>query len=271
MPSRKTRAAAIAVALPLSVAALTGCGSGNNSTTATDTQNSPTSSPTASAGQTISPAAFLHNVKSAAKTLTTAHFHMHMDESGQVVDATGAMDVTGHQPAMQVKMNLPGTGTATQMRLVDGAMYIQEPGTTKFVKFDLNDPNSPLGNVGNLLDNFNPSSMVDKIPAHLFKKVTYLGTDTVAGEQAKHYRVTFDLGAATKMFGGNLPSSSGDTHKSLSYDVWLDDQGRQVKFTMKLPNVVQMTSTYSKFGEPVHISPPDKSQIESLPSSSTSG
>ena len=44
--------------------------------------------------------------------------------------------MTGDQPAMQITMDLTGMGTPTDMRMVDGVMYIQDPARQRQVPQD---------------------------------------------------------------------------------------------------------------------------------------
>jgi hypothetical protein len=265
------RKAAACAVLPLALASLTACGGGTSSSSvAADPQESstPTSSASVSTpgeGKTVDSAQFLDMVKAAAKKITTAKFHMKMDFSGQSIFADGALDMTGSTPAMQMSMDLTGMGTPTDLRLVDGAMYIGVPGQNgKFMKMDLNDPNGPLGGLGDTLGSIDPQAMMDQMSPDAFKKVTYVGTDTVGGQQLKHYTVDLDTSAIPMLKG--LPSSAtASMPKSMGYDLWLDDQGRMAQFKMLVKKFVSMTMSYSDFGTSVDITAPDPSQVQSMP------
>jgi hypothetical protein len=280
MRSLTHRIAAIAAVVPLALGTLAACGNGNDdSATAADPQASTTSSPGSSSGssgptttgdgathqhETVDPAAFVVKLKNAARSITTARFTMDMELGGQSVSAKGAVDMTGDKPAMQLSMDLTGMGTPTDMRLVDGTMYIQAPGSDgKYLKMDLSDPNGPLAGYGDALLNYDPRSMIDQITADAFKKVTDLGPEAVGGQQREHYRVTLDTAAATKIFG-NLPSTAS-MPKTLTYDLWLDGEGRMSRFTMLLKNVTRVTATYSDYGADVHITAPDPSKVMTVP------
>jgi hypothetical protein len=266
------RKAAAAVVLPLGVSFLAACGSSSTAGTATDPQaSSPaTSSSTPAHGQKIDPTHFVDTLKVAAKNITTAKFKMNMDISGQTITASGALDMTGSTPAMQMSMDLTGTGTPTDLRIVGGSMYMTVPGTAgKFMKLDLNDKNGPLAGLGDTLGSMDPQSMIDQMSPDVFRKVTYLGTESVGGQQLKRYRVVLDASAAAKMLKG-MPSTAS-LPKTMTYDLWLDDQTRMAKFEMKMKKVMDVTATYSDFGSDVHITAPDPSDIESLPSGASTG
>jgi hypothetical protein len=267
------RRAAVAATVPLALSTLAACGNNSSSSTAADPA-APSSSaagdstPSAAAHdpKPVDPAEFVNTMKAAARQITTARFTMQMDMSGQAVSAEGALDMTGKTPAMQLTMDLSGMGTNTEMRLVDGVMYIQDPTSSsgKFLKMDLNDPNSPMAGMGDALTNYDPQSLIDQMSPDAFQKVTDLGQESVGGQSLEHYRVVLDTAAATKMLG-NMPSSAA-MPKTLNYDMWLDSQHRMAKFTMKMKNTLTMTATYSDYGTDVNITAPPASQITEMPS-----
>jgi LppX_LprAFG lipoprotein len=274
------RRAAVAAVLPLALGALAACGGTSSSTTA-DTA-APTSSPTSDTStgsgattgtdakeQTVDSARFLAMLKAGAQKLTTAKFSMTMDASGQQISADGALDMTGSTPAMKISMDLTGMGTPTEMILLGGTMYIAMPnGNGTFVKMDLTDPNGPMGSLGNALGGLDPKSLMDQLSPDVFKKVVYDGTETVRGQQLKRYSVTLDA-SSVPMLKGMPSSSTASLPKTMTYDMWLDDQGRMAQFKMLMKKVVSMTMTYSDFGAPVDIKAPDPSKVQSMPGTSS--
>jgi hypothetical protein len=275
MRSLTLRKAVVFAVAPFALGSLAACGNGNDdSQTAADPGASSTSTPTETGspaatgdrqGRVVDPAAFVEKLKTAAKAITTARFTMSMDLSGQTVDAKGALDMTGDKPAMELSMDLTGMGTPTDMRLVDGVMYIQDPtsGGGRYLKMDLSDPNGPLAGMGDALTNYDPQSMIGQISPDAFRKVTDLGADSVGGQQLEHYRVVLDTHAATSMFK-NLPSTAS-LPKTMTYDMWLDGQSRMAKFKMLMKNVTQVTATYSDYGADVHITAPAPADVVSMP------
>jgi hypothetical protein len=267
------RTVALAASVPLALTTLAACGNSNSSSMAagptapvTSASSDPSTGGNSSGSKSVDPADFLNTMKEAAKQITTAKFTMDMDMSGQTVSAQGALDMTGDKPAMQLTMDLSGMGTYTEMRLVDGIMYIQDPTSSsgKFLKLDLSDPNSPMAGMGDALTNYDPQSMIDQMSPDAFQKVTDLGQESVGGQSLEHYRIVLDTAAATKMLG-NLPSSAS-MPKQIGYDMWLDDQNRMAKFTMTMKKVARVTATYSDYGADEHITAPPASQVTEMPS-----
>jgi hypothetical protein len=273
------RKAAVAVVLPLALSSLAACGSTSSSSTAGDPASTTPSSPTRSAthgsagparGTTVNSVRFLAMVKAGAKSLTTAKFKMSMDISGQLVTADGALDMSGNTPAMKMSMDLTGMGTPTDMTLIDGSMYIAVPGSNgKFMKLDLSDPNGPLGSLGNTVGGVDPKSLLDQMSPDVFKKVVYRGTAKLGGQQVRRYTVTLDT-SAVPMLKGMPASSTASLPKTMTYDLWLDGQGRMARFKMLMKTVLSMTMTYSDFGVPVNITAPSPSDVTSMPSTTSS-
>jgi LppX_LprAFG lipoprotein len=267
------RRAAVAAVLPLTLGSLAACG-GNDGSTAADPGTQTTSRPPSDSGstagttsgtrRTVDSAKFLALVKAGARKLTTAKFSMTLDLSGQQITGDGALDMTGSRPAMKMSMDLSGMGTPTQIILLGGTMYIAVPdGNGTFMKVDLTDPNGPLGSMGDTLGGIDPKSLMDRMSPAVFKKVVYDGTETVRGQQLRHYSVTLDA-SAVPMLNGMPSSSTASLPKTLTYELWLDDQGRMAKFTMLMKKVMSTTMTYSAFGTPVDIKAPDPSRVHSM-------
>jgi hypothetical protein len=272
------RKAAVAAALPLALGSLAACGSTDSPSTATDPAAATTSpgghaskssGSTDTAGHTVGSAQFLAMVKAGAQKLTTAKFAMTMDASGQQISADGALDMTGDSPAMRMSMDLTGMGTPTDMILLDGSMYIAMPSSDgTFMKMDLTDPNGPLGSMGDTLGGIDPKSLMDQMSPDVFKKVVYRGSQTIRGQQLKRYSVTLDT-TAVPMLKGMPSSSTASLPKVMTYDLWLDGQGRMAQFKMLMKKVLSMKMTYSDFGAPVEIKAPDASKVTAMPSTGT--
>ncbi|HET8665531.1 MAG TPA: hypothetical protein VFM08_14545 [Nocardioides sp.] len=258
---------ALAVAVPVALGSLAACGN-DDSTQAADPEAGQvsTGTPTASAKADPGPrrvdrATFVDRLRKAARTITTARFEMTMEIGGQAIYADGALDLTGDHPAMRFSMDPTGMGTLIDMRIVDDAIYVQDPtgGSGKYVKMDLGDPNGPLGDLGGVFDSYNPDRMVTQMSPGTFRKVTDLGSQTVDGRRLEHYRVVIDTKAASRMLQ-NLPSTAS-MPRTMSYDIWLDGQDRMAKFTMLMKKVSKVTATYSDYGAKVHITAPPASQV----------
>jgi hypothetical protein len=274
---RAVRGAALAAVVPLALGTLAACGNGSDSSsTAADpaapsssSSSTTTSDASTAPGSKISGADFLALAKAAAGKLTTVKVTMVGDVSGQQYTMKGAMDMTGAKPAMDLTMDLSSSGmTGLEMRLVDGVMYMNMGQMTqnKFVKFDLSDPNSPLGDLSSSLDQLDPATMMGAMSADVFKNVSFVGTDSTG----RHYRATLVTAKAPQV-KGLPPTATASLPKTMKYDTWFDDQGRFSKFVVAVPQFMRMTATYSDYGVPVHVAAPPASQITSLPGTTGNG
>lgn len=188
--------------------------------------------------------------------------HLTMRGGGpQGMNGEGDVSYAGDSTAMQMEMTLP-TGRAL-VRLVDGVMYLAMPGMTpegKFLKLDTNDPNSPFGNLGGVLQG-DPLATFDAFDAGL-EEATYVGAEDVDGEQMDHYVLTVDAEKAAKAQGTQLPSGTG----TVTYDLWIDDEDlmRRLEFGSGASG---MTLTLSDWGKPVTVKAPPASALMELPGS----
>jgi hypothetical protein len=131
---------------------------------------------------------------------------------------------------------------------------------------NMSDPNGPLGSMGNTLGGVDPKSLLDQMSPDVFKKVVYRGTQAIDGRQLKRYTVTLDT-TAVPMLKGMPESATASLPKTMTYDLWIDDQGRMAQFKMLMKKVLSMTMTYSDFGAPVDIKAPDPSKVQAMPGS----
>lgn len=281
MKSLTLRRAALTAVVPLALGSLAACGGGSSSPATANDPQAPSShtSPSgdsgsngpatpAKSGSNVSSADFVSLVRAAGSKITTAKVAMTGDASGQTYTMKGAIDLTGAKPAMDLTMNMASSGlSGIEMRLVGGTIYMSLGTMTqgKFVKFDLDDPSSPLGSLSGSLDNLDPSQIMGDLKADAFKNVTYVGSDA----SGKHYRATL-LTAKSPQIKGLPSSATASLPKTMNYDVWLDSQGRFSKFQAVIPNALKMTALYTDYGTSVHITAPPASQITELPSSNPS-
>jgi hypothetical protein len=276
MQTLTAKKAALALVVPLALGSLTACGGGSSSASGGSPTSSGTStttttgdqSSTPKAGSAISGTDFVKLMQGAAAKITTAKVAMTGDASGQSYTMKGALDLTGDKPAMDMTMNMTTSGLSNvEMRLVDGTMYMSLGSMTqgKFVKFDLSDPNSPLGALSGSLDQLDPSKLMGQMRPDAFQHVRYLGSDA----HGKHYQATLITAKSPQIKG--LPSSAtANLPKTMAYDVWLDGQGRIGRFLVTVPKYLKMTATYTDYGTNVHIVPPPASQITTMPGANSS-
>jgi len=185
---------------------------------------------------------------------------------------SGEVDFTKEPAEMAVTMRVPAAGDTTmEVRLVDGLFYLSMGELTgdKLWKVDLVDPSGLLGGsgLGPMMKQLAPGQMLAGAEDGI-REVTYVGQEDVSGRQLDHYRVTVDTAAMMRAMGdamrGQGMPSAGAMPKTVTYDLWLDEQDRLGRMDMDLPmggNEMSMRVEMTDWGAPVHIVAPPADQV----------
>lgn len=279
----RTRLATAAV-VPLLVLTAAGCGSDDDKSAGSDDPSS-SSTPEAGAssssgeggeaapvGEDVDAQEFATTIKDSFTKVDTASMQLELVNAGLAMTADGKVDYTGDGPKMSMTMSAPAFGDqAIEARVVDGKMYMAMPmlgaGTSDtFFEIDLDDPKNPLAKSMGGLSSFDPKSTVEMFGQGI-EKVTMVGEDSVDGVHTKHYVVTTD----TEEFAKSLGDDADLVPEDLTYDVWLDDEGRMAKMEADLDAQGSMTLTMSNWGEPVNIVAPPANKIQEFPTGTPQG
>lgn len=267
MSSRPVLRRAVAAAvLPLALGSLSACGSDDDAKAEDSSSSSRaaagSSADTPSEGETVDPADFVDRFQSGFENTTTAHetMSMTMGSNGSMT-GEGDLDYTGDSPAMDMTMSSDMAGGDVQVILVDGVFYLKAAGMggDKYLKMDLNDPNSPFGSLGSQLD---PQQALKSFGEGV-KTVTYVGED--GGED--QYTVTVDTAKMLDSMGQDAADAAGaGMPDEISYDVWLDGEDRVTQMTIELGKMGTMEMEISDFGKDVSIEAPPADQVTEMPS-----
>lgn len=269
------RRAAVTAAAPLLAVSLVACG-GEPETAAEETSSAaaePTESEAAAEtpaeGEEVDREQFVEDLAAAMEDAESAKMDMSMDIGAQgKLDIESQVDYTTTPPSMAMTMNNPAAeGQSMDIRLIDSVMYMNmgQLSQDKFFQMDLNDPQSPMGDMSELTDAMDPRTSFESYAEGL-KKVVFVGEEDVDGEQLAHYRMTLDpkqieaMGGAAGQGGQKLP-------KTITYDLWLDDQDRMRQVELDLEQLGAMTIDVHDWNEPVDIVKPKKSEITEMPGS----
>lgn len=201
-------------------------------------------------------------MKAAVEEHESAHLEMQIAGGGQMVmDAEGDVTYEGDSTAMRLVMESSQFGSGLELRMIGSSMYLSMPPLTpkgKFLEFDLDDPDNPFGELGGIAQG-DPLASFEAFDAGL-EEATYLGREEVDGEEMDHYVLTVDGRAAAKAQG----SPPGSVPRTLTYDLWLDDQDlmRRMQSTLEGGGV---TVTMSDWGKPVDVEAPPAGSIVEMP------
>jgi hypothetical protein len=275
MRSTRTRRLVAATTTVLLFSALTACGGdGEPAAEGESTSSSPTAQASASepaeessgpaAGEEVDPQQLLEDMKAAVAEAESAHVALEVSSGGQTMTGEGDVSYAGDGTAMQMTMQAPQLGSGTlEMRLVDNVMYLAIPPMTpkgKFIKMDLDDPNSPFGDLGGALTG-DPLRTFDAFDAGL-ESAEYVGQEEVDGETLDHYVLTVDAEKAAE--AQNLQAQPG-MPETITYDLWLDDQNLMRRVQFEQPQAT-LQMTVSDWGKPVTVEAPPSSAVMDMPS-----
>ena len=266
------RRAAAASASILLLGGLTACGDNSDDSAAKDDSQQSAVLSGLSEGDTVEPAEFVKTVSEGVENSTTAHMTMKTElGSAGSMTAEGDVDYTTTPPSMAMSLALPGgMGGDMDVRLVDGVMYMSMGELTqgKFWKLDPSDPDGPLASMGmdQMLDQMDPAKALESMQDGI-DQVTYVGEE----DGLDHYELTIDMAKMMTAMGSDLPQGmDSQMPDSVTYDVWLDDEGRFTKMVMDdLPMGTTDTGSVemniSDWGEDVSIEAPSADQITEMP------
>ena len=182
--------------------------------------------------------------------------------------ATGAMsaegDVRYRGAGSDLRMTMQMPTGRTEMRLVDGKLYLSMPPMTpagKFLEVDPNEAGGPFAGMFAGIDRqLDPASTFGAFEKGL-RKVDYLGEETVDGEPMGHYRLTVDTRTGLRALGQQVP---GGVPRTMTYDLWLDRKDLVRRLRMQLSGL-SMDMAMSRWGEKVRVTAPPPSAVISTP------
>jgi hypothetical protein len=193
----------------------------------------------------------------------TAHFTMSLAGDGSTMDAKGDLAFRGKRSEMAMVMDGAAFGAGTvEMRVVDRVAYLSMPPMTpegKFVEIRPGDPDSPLAGLTGQM-HLDPRESVKAFRTGL-REVTFVGVESVDGEDLERYRVTVDVEAAAKAQG--VPPMAG-APKTVDYDMWLDEDALMRRMELDMSGVT-MQMELSAWGEPVTIEAPARKDVVQAP------
>ncbi|WP_110205327.1 DUF7537 family lipoprotein [Nocardioides daejeonensis] len=224
-----------------------------------------TDTPETNSGEAISNDDFAKLIGDGIEATTTAKMKMEITASGVATTAEGVMDYTGDQPATQMTMTVPGAPNGGKMDviMVDGVIYMTMPieGQKGYMKIDPK-ANPELEKQMGGLSNFDMATMMESFTKGL-KKVETIGSEDIDGVDTTHYRVTVDTAEAAAMLG-DLGAEGAEVPKELTYDIWLDGEGRFTQMQADLDGQGSMKMNVFDWGADVDIKAPPANQVQDM-------
>jgi hypothetical protein len=195
------------------------------------------------------------------------------------ISGTGSFDAA--EQAAALTMNVPGMSSPTstmELRMLYPATYVRLenlplPTDKTWIKVDLQKAANTLGaRLPQIGGNPSPADALAQLRGS--KNAKKLGTETIDGVKATHYRVKIDLDKA-------LERATPQQRKALKQlvraakrdgidvvpthvDVWVGDDGLVRRFNEKFGDVGTLAMTFSDYGKPIEIEPPHPDQTLDL-------
>lgn len=281
-----TRRFAAALVVPVAVFGLAACSDDDNDSSGSDQPNDTTSQETTDdggdttdggedttdtgddSGEATSNEEFVKLLENGLENTTTARMKMEMDVSGMSTTAEGVVDYTGDTPATQMTMTMPGGagGGEMEMIMVDGVMYMTMPGMTTDGSYLKIDPKSDpeLSKQMGGLDSLDLSNTTKMLTDGL-ESVEKGGEEDIDGVATTRYTVTANTDAAKDMLSGmEQGGGSAQVPDTLTYDVWLDSEGRMVQISADMGGNGTMKMNMSDFGADVSIEEPPADKVQDM-------
>lgn len=223
-------------------------------------------------GENVEPSEFSEWMVAGLEDSTTAHLSMATDVGMGSMDVEGQVDYTQSPVEMAMTVNLEALGgDPMDLRLVDGAMYLNMGGMTnqKFIKFDLSDASSLPPGMEGLGDQMDPLAAFRDLGDAL-EEVAFVGAEDVDGEELQHFTVTMDTTKVPAM--AEAPPESG-VPETVDYDLWFDEEFRIRQMVMDLAagggTAISIEAKIFDWDEPVTIEEPSPDQITDAPAFAT--
>jgi hypothetical protein len=219
----------------------------------------------------------------------SAHIQLDMTVPGAgAITAAGDMKFAGTDSAEQMTMTLPGVGDM-QMVMLGRTIYMKIPSslaglaggaptsTKPWMKIDLNGSSAlskSLGSTANLAGQTDPTQLINQIAQA--GTITSVKSETLDGVATKHYTITVDVRKMLATIGTNMDPAQQQAMSALGvtsmpFDIWVNSDNLPVKITTKIAvsgvtagggaSEVNMTVTYSNWGESLNIQAPPADQV----------
>ncbi len=262
----RTRLAALALTLPLGLTALTACEDGSSTaagdgTASADAGESP-EAPEVEEGEELSAEEFSALMLAGFEEATTADLVMSMTAGGQDIDVTGQADYTTEPVSMTMTMTgMGGTGDM-EVVFVDNVMYMKlAVMSDKFIKLDMDDPDSPLG--GSFADQFDARAQAEVMEKGL-KTATYVGEEEVEGETLDHYTAIVDSQAMLDEIDLE-GAEAAQLPEEITYELWFTEDGLYRQMEVDMGAVAgEMLMRFENWGTDVEIEAPPADEVTDM-------
>jgi len=206
---------------------------------------------------------FVSEITAAQTKAKSSHVDMKIDAAGQKVGAAGDVEVGATAAATKaaLKMDLGSTGSF-EMRLIDENIYINLGPLTEnnFSRIDLTDKSNPIGaQYSQIIDGLDPAKQIELFKDAMTSVKATGKAIQLDGVKAQPYKITLDT-AKIPSFAKLGAEAEESVPKEIVYTMFVGPDNLPRRLTTDVAGS-GVTINYSKWGEPVDIKAPPKSEI----------
>ena len=132
----------------------------------------------------------------------------------------------------------------------------------KYLELDLSDPDNPLAKSLGDVSAMDPRGTIEAFTENV-DSVSKIGSDDIDGTPTTHYVLVADTAA----LGDQLGKEAADLPDSLTFDMWLDEEGRPRRIQADLGETGSMQTDMTDYGSEVSIEAPPADRVQAMPGS----
>lgn len=208
------------------------------------------------------PADLLARAPGATFEAGTARFEMTLDISAQgkkmTTAGSGSYDFAKKLGTITMDGKAMGAPGTVETILAGDTVYTQLPGEPGWFRMD-------AAEVGGQQD---PTKQLEALRVAA-SDVQVVGTEAVRGAEARHLTFSLDAKKVAESVGTpEVGAAAGMINGPAPADIWIDSEGRVVKFQVRMSMQQAETNTtieYFDFGDPLSIEVPDPDEVQDVP------
>ena len=205
---------------------------------------------------------FVERVGAAQAKAGSAHLQMSADANGRTLALEGDVQLGEDVEDARTRLTMDMGQMDVELRMVDGAAYLKLGAMSdgKFVKADLTDPQDPLAKrYGSMTGQIDPAEQLKTFRSALVEFENQGDGGVVDGVETTRLRLVLDTAKVMKKQGATAGSKSA-VPKQVEYTLLVGSDDLMRQMTMEFGEA-PVTIDWSKWGEPVEVEAPPKSQI----------
>lgn len=205
-----------------------------------------------------------------AETLSAFDFAIVAPAEGEELTVSGAVDLTGESPALDVSLDLPPMGVV-DLLLASGSAYVQIPGLTPEGKY-FEIPAEELDGMGtqDLTATLDLDSLM-KTWETSAQEVTFVGTEEINGTETDHYELQLDPQKALDEMGETAAPDLGgefgldlDLASAGTYGIWVDEDDLITQMVISGEGS-EVTVMLDDWGQELQLQTPDPADVIAFP------